>query len=87
MLVVTRESGQTVRIGRDIEVRILSVHGRRVRVAIAAPRRISILRGELIDGQIQVPSAVRVIEREEPRHLRSLTMTAPAREIQPCQAP
>jgi carbon storage regulator len=81
MLVVTRASGQTVRIGRDIEVRILDVRGRRVRVAIAAPTRISVLRGELVDGLIQLPYTVGVIEHEEPRHLRSATMTAPARVI------
>jgi carbon storage regulator len=47
MLVVTREAGQAVRIGRDIEVRIVDVRGRRVRVAVAAPKRVPVLRGEL----------------------------------------
>ena len=48
MLVVTRRPGQSVLIGPEIEVFILEVDGAQVRVGINAPRRIRVLRRELL---------------------------------------
>lgn len=48
MLVLTRKTGEQIRIGNDIVVTILEVVGNKVRVGIDAPDNISILRGELI---------------------------------------
>lgn len=47
MLVLSRKSGERIQIGEDITVEIRRVAGNRVTVAIAAPRSIRILRGEL----------------------------------------
>jgi carbon storage regulator len=47
MLVLTRKNGESIRIGENIEVTILSVKGARVRVGITCPREIAIRRGEL----------------------------------------
>ncbi|MFN4259497.1 MAG: carbon storage regulator [Gemmataceae bacterium] len=49
MLVLSRKSGQIIRIGEQISVEIVEVKGNRVRLAIAAPQTIPILRGELED--------------------------------------
>lgn len=48
MLVVSRRPGQSILIGRDIEVFVLEVDGLQVRVGINAPRSIRLLRRELL---------------------------------------
>ena len=47
MLILQRKAGESVLIGEEIEVSILSVDAGRVRLAIQAPKNISILRSEL----------------------------------------
>ena len=47
MLVLTRKAGESVCIGDEIEVRIVSVRGQKVRIAIEAPREIAVRRKEL----------------------------------------
>jgi len=48
MLVLTRKEGQTIRIGADITVTVLSVRGSQVRIGIDAPRATAVLRSELV---------------------------------------
>ena len=48
MLILQRKAGQSVVIGEDITVSVVSVDGMRVRLAITAPEDVSILRSELI---------------------------------------
>jgi len=48
MLVVSRRPGQSILIGRDIEVFVLEVDGMQVRVGINAPRSVRVLRRELL---------------------------------------
>ena len=47
MLVLSRKKGESIRLGDDIEITITEVKGEQVRIAINAPKNISILRGEL----------------------------------------
>ena len=47
MLILTRRPGQTIRIGDDIEVTILSQRGDQFRVGIAAPQDIPVHRDEV----------------------------------------
>lgn len=51
MLILQRRSGESIRIGDDIEITIVSTEGGRVRLAISAPTDIPILRSELIGAQ------------------------------------
>lgn len=46
MLVLSRQEGQSIRIG-DIEVRIAKIRGRTVRVAVNAPRDVPVHREEI----------------------------------------
>jgi carbon storage regulator CsrA len=48
MLVLSRKSGETIRIG-DVELMVLSTSSSRVSLGIQAGREVRILRGELID--------------------------------------
>lgn len=47
MLVLTRKSNQSIMIGDDIEVSVLSVVGDKVRIGIQAPRDIPVYRMEV----------------------------------------
>jgi carbon storage regulator len=47
VLVLTRKAGQSIMIGDDVEVSILSVVGEKVRVGIAAPRDVPVFRKEV----------------------------------------
>lgn len=38
MLLLTRKTGQTVKLGGDIEIRVVRVDGDEVRLGIVAPR-------------------------------------------------
>ena len=48
MLVLSRKERQTIRIGREeVELTILEIHGRTVKIGIEAPADVPVLRGEL----------------------------------------
>jgi carbon storage regulator len=47
MLVLTRKSNQSLMIGDDIEVTVLSIMGEKVRIGIQAPREIPVFRKEV----------------------------------------
>ena len=47
MLVLTRKPNQSIMIGDDIEVTVLSVMGEKVRIGIQAPRDIPVFRKEV----------------------------------------
>lgn len=48
MLVLTRKINETIKIGDDIEIRIIEVKGDAVRIGIEAPKSVDIYRGELL---------------------------------------
>lgn len=47
-MILQRKAGEALMIGESVEVRVISVDGTRVRLAISAPEDVSILRSELI---------------------------------------
>ena len=57
MLVLTRKESETLVIGEDIKLTILSVKGGQVRVGIDAPKSVSIQRSELLQDQGQISEA------------------------------
>ena len=56
MLVLTRRSGQSIRIGSGVEVRVVRIEGDRVVLGIVAPRHVAVVRSELVE---QVSGEVR----------------------------
>ena len=50
MLVLTRKTNQSIMIGDEIEITILSVSGDKVRIGIQAPRSISVFRQEVYEN-------------------------------------
>ncbi len=56
MLVLTRKPNQSIMIGDDIEVSVLSTTGEKVRIGIEAPRDIPVFRKEIyLEIQQQTP--------------------------------
>lgn len=52
MLILQRKPGESLVIGEDVRVSVVSVEGGRVRLAISAPPEVSILRSELLDAKL-----------------------------------
>ena len=50
MLVLTRKPGETVMLGEDIQVKIVSVDGDQVKIGIEAPRAMKIYRREVYEA-------------------------------------
>jgi carbon storage regulator len=50
MLILTRRSMQTLRIGNDVTITVLEIRGSQVRLGVNAPRDIAIHREEIFDG-------------------------------------
>ena len=49
MLILTRDTrNNTIRIGDDIEIKVCQITGNQVRIAIAAPKHVKVVRGELL---------------------------------------
>ncbi len=49
MLVLSRNTEQSILIGEDVEVTILEIKGNQVRIGIKAPEDVVILRNELVE--------------------------------------
>jgi carbon storage regulator len=74
MLVLTRKSNQSIMIGDEIEVSVLSVMGEKVRIGIQAPQRVPVFRKEIYleihreagtsdDGNTPAPTASGEVEK------------------------
>lgn len=50
MLVLSRITGEDIRIGDDITIRVVSVRGERVRIGVDAPKDVRVHRGEIYEA-------------------------------------
>ncbi|MDR1736323.1 MAG: carbon storage regulator CsrA [Oscillospiraceae bacterium] len=53
MLVLTRKLNQSITLGDNVRVTVLSIDGDRVSIGVDAPRDVRVFRSELIDGTRQ----------------------------------
>jgi carbon storage regulator len=51
--VLTRKIGESILIGDDIEIKLMGIEGRSVRVGVQAPRSIEVDRSEVRDQKIE----------------------------------
>lgn len=49
MLVLTRKNGETIKIGDDIEITVISSRNDQVKIGINAPKNIEVFRKEILD--------------------------------------
>lgn len=47
MLVLTRKVGETIRIGKDVFVRVNKIRGHQIQLGIEAPKDVKVIRLEL----------------------------------------
>lgn len=50
MLVLSRKNLEAIRIGNDIEIKIIAIEGEQVKIGIDAPKNIEIHRKELVQA-------------------------------------
>lgn len=50
MLILQRKVGESIRLGKDIRITVIDTSGDKVKLAIDAPRHVSIAREELIEA-------------------------------------
>lgn len=49
MLVLSRQRGETIIIGDDIEITLIDIRGDKARIGISAPKNLSVHRKEIYD--------------------------------------
>jgi carbon storage regulator len=61
MLILTRKVNETVTIGDDVTITVLSVNGSQVRIGVSAPRNVAVHREEIYERiKRELPSSLEV---------------------------
>ena len=76
MLILQRKLGESLVIGEDVRVTVVSIEGGRVRLAVSAPAEVSILRSELLDTKLANQDSA--VEESAPAELLGLLGGLPA---------
>lgn len=50
-LVIGRRVGETLHVGKNVEIEVVKLLNGQVRLAITAPREVEVVRGELLRGR------------------------------------
>ncbi|MBS4959382.1 MAG: carbon storage regulator [Clostridiales bacterium] len=80
MLILQRKAGESIRIGDHIRISISEISSDRVKIAIDAPRDLSILREELITAaETNKQSAQSKINIDTLKNMFSQTNTKPSK--------
>ncbi len=53
MLILTRRINESLKIGSDVTVTVMSIKGSQVRIGIDAPKNVTVLREEIADRNKQ----------------------------------
>jgi carbon storage regulator len=73
MLVLSRRTNESIHIGDEIYITVLGVDGDKVKIGISAPRKVTILRGEIFDAfQSQEKLKALLVEGPEPDSFKDL---------------
>lgn len=70
MLVLTRKKNQSIRIGDDIEIKVLGVEGDQIKLGIHAPKSIDIHRKEIYEAIQKENSEAANVSRDVLEFLR-----------------
>lgn len=68
MLVLTRKRGETIRIGKDVVVKVIQMGKGSVKIGIEAPAQVRVLRGELQEFPSQ-PAGMPISADDPPQHV------------------
>ena len=65
MLILTRRSGDKLRIGEDVTVTVLGINGRQVRIGIEAPQDVIVNREEIYQRILKERGALNGTRRDK----------------------
>lgn len=60
MLILSRKTGQSLIIGDDVEIKIVSIDGDNVKIGISAPKDVSVVRKELLEVKDENKKAINI---------------------------
>ncbi|AFK87671.1 MULTISPECIES: carbon storage regulator CsrA [Thermoanaerobacterium] len=60
MLILTRKIGQSLIIGDDVEIKIVSIDGDNVKIGISAPKNVTVMRKELLEVKDENKKAINI---------------------------
>jgi carbon storage regulator len=66
ILILTRRIGESLKVGPDITITVMGLKGTQVRIGIAAPKDVTVLREEIHDRTKAGPPQATTIEGHEP---------------------
>jgi carbon storage regulator len=66
MLILTRRSGETLMVGDEVTVTVLSVNGNQVRIGINAPKHIAVHREEIYNNIQREKQISAELQQEKP---------------------
>jgi carbon storage regulator len=55
MLILTRRQGESIIVGDNVRITVISVKGNQVRIGVEAPRSVSVQRQEIASKKDQTP--------------------------------
>jgi carbon storage regulator len=85
MLVLTRKVGERILLGDDIEIAVISVRRDNVRLAISAPKHVSVYRSEVVE-RVKAENAAAARAAAVVRAGREAQRTASAGLLKPAPA-
>ncbi len=65
-LTLSRRPGESIEIGADITITVMSVRGNTVKVLIEAPRNVGVLRSEVVDAIAREKGGTTGCDRKTP---------------------
>lgn len=60
MLILSRKTGQSLIIGDDVEIKIVSIDGDNVKIGISAPKDVTVMRKELLEVKDENKKAINI---------------------------
>jgi len=66
MLILSRKIDEKIKIGNDITITLIDVHGDQVKIGVEAPKTVKVFRQEVYDA-IQNENSAAVVEKNESR--------------------
>ncbi|ADL69668.1 carbon storage regulator, CsrA [Thermoanaerobacterium thermosaccharolyticum DSM 571] len=60
MLILSRKTGQSLIIGDDVEIKIVSIDGDNVKIGISAPKNVTVMRKELLEVKDENKKAINI---------------------------
>ncbi len=65
MLILSRKIDEKIKIGNDITITLIDVHGDQVKIGVEAPKDVKVFRQEVFDA-IQNENKAAVVDTQEP---------------------